>query len=164
MIGTTHFTNAVIERRELSSTAIIRACLPTGSGIPPMCDWPDDIASALGGHIYMIEGGHRFDGKPIKPLNYQEIDRVIVDIQHKGIEAIAIAAAFSPAEASHEKQIAQRIQAAMPRAAIATRIVHREVTVVHTNKARAAMKRVRMSAPLWLIREATNPDPSELIK
>ncbi|MBT8146265.1 MAG: hydantoinase/oxoprolinase family protein [Gammaproteobacteria bacterium] len=118
MIGTTHFTNAVIERRELSPTAIIRACLPTGSGVPPMCDWPDDIASALGGHTYMIEGGHRFDGKPIKSLNDQEIDRVIVDIQHKGIEAIAIAAAFSPAEASHEKQIAQRIQAAMPRATI----------------------------------------------
>ena len=26
MIGTTHFTNAVIERKELSQTAIIRAC------------------------------------------------------------------------------------------------------------------------------------------
>ena len=40
MIGTTHFTNAVIERKHLSPTAIIRACLPTGAGIPPQCDWP----------------------------------------------------------------------------------------------------------------------------
>ena len=45
MIGTTHFTNAVIERKQLSPTAIIRACLPTGSGLPPLCDWPTDIAS-----------------------------------------------------------------------------------------------------------------------
>ena len=49
MIGTTQFTNAVIERRELSPTAIIRACLPTGTGIPPMCDWPEDIAAELAG-------------------------------------------------------------------------------------------------------------------
>ena len=48
MIGTTHFTNAVIERKELSETAIIRACLPTGSGLPPMVDWPKDIAEVVG--------------------------------------------------------------------------------------------------------------------
>lgn len=54
MIGTTQFTNAVIERRELSPTAIIRACLPTGTGIPPMCDWPEDIAAELGNNEYRV--------------------------------------------------------------------------------------------------------------
>ena len=69
MIGTTHFTNAVIERKELCPTAIIRACLPTGSGLPPKCDWPEDIAAALGDHRYMIGGGHLFNGKEIAPLD-----------------------------------------------------------------------------------------------
>ena len=50
MIGTTHFTNAVIERRELTETAIIRVCLPTGSGLPPMCDSPEDIGAVVGNH------------------------------------------------------------------------------------------------------------------
>ncbi len=118
MIGTTHFTNAVIERRELAPTAIVRACLPTGSGLPPMCDWPSDIAAALGNHVYMVDGGFRFDGAEIKPLDLRQIDRVIADIASKGIQAIAVAAAFSPADASHEAQIAERIAQALPQANI----------------------------------------------
>ena len=39
MIGTTQFTNAVIERRELAPTAIIRIALPAGELVPQMIDW-----------------------------------------------------------------------------------------------------------------------------
>lgn len=48
MVGTTQFTNAVVERRELAPTAIIRIALPSGELVPPMIDWPDDIAKELG--------------------------------------------------------------------------------------------------------------------
>ncbi|MDD9895486.1 MAG: hydantoinase/oxoprolinase family protein [Gammaproteobacteria bacterium] len=116
MIGTTHFTNAVIERRELSETAIIRACLPTGSGLPPMCDWPGDIAAALGNHGYMIRGGHLFNGKPIAELDEVEIEKVIDDIAANNIKDIAIAAAFSPANAAHENQIAEKVRQKLPHA------------------------------------------------
>ena len=113
MIGTTHFTNAVIQRRELAPTAVIRACLPTGSGVPPMCDWPADIAAALGEHSYMVSGGHRFDGKEIRALDDAELDKVIDDIKSKGINAVAVAAAFSPADAGHEQAIGRRVAAAI---------------------------------------------------
>lgn len=116
MIGTTHFTNAVIERRELAETAIIRACLPTGSGLPPMCDWPEDIAAALGNHGYMIRGGHLFNGKAIAELDEAEIEKVIDDIAAKNIKDIAIAAAFSPANPEHENRIAEKVRQKLPRA------------------------------------------------
>ena len=48
MIGTTQFTNAVVARRELAPTAIIRIALPSGEMVPPMIDWPEDIARDLG--------------------------------------------------------------------------------------------------------------------
>jgi N-methylhydantoinase A/oxoprolinase/acetone carboxylase beta subunit len=83
MIGTTHFTNAVIERKHLSPTAIIRACLPTGTGIPPQYDWPEDIANLLGNHIYSIKGGHTFSGDEIHALDDGEIHSVIKDIAQK---------------------------------------------------------------------------------
>lgn len=118
MIGTTQFTNAVIERRELAETAIIRACLPTGSGLPPLCDWPRDIAAALGGHAYMVAGGHLFDGREIAPLDESEIDRAAADIAGKGVKAVAVAAAFSPACADHERAIARRVRARIPDADI----------------------------------------------
>lgn len=114
VIGTTHFTNAVIERRELSQAAIIRACLPTGSGLPPMCDWPEDIAEKTGNHAYMISGGHLFNGKPIACLDDTEIEKVIDDIASKQIKNVAIAAAFSPANSEHEKLIAEKFRRKLP--------------------------------------------------
>lgn len=36
MIGTTHFTNAVVEQTRLTQTAVIRLALPSSSAIPPI--------------------------------------------------------------------------------------------------------------------------------
>ena len=44
MIGTTHFTNAVVQRRDLAPTAVVRLGLPATASLPPMVDWPDDLA------------------------------------------------------------------------------------------------------------------------
>jgi N-methylhydantoinase A/oxoprolinase/acetone carboxylase beta subunit len=35
MIGTTHFTNAVVQRRDLATVAAIRIGLPSGASLPP---------------------------------------------------------------------------------------------------------------------------------
>ena len=118
MIGTTHFTNAIIERRQLSPTAIIRACLPTGSGLPPMCDWPSDIASVLGYHGYMIGGGHLFDGRQISSIDETALDQAITDIIYNGVKSIAVSAAFSPANNLHELKIAAQIRRRIPDANI----------------------------------------------
>ena len=48
MIGTTHFTNAVVERKRLMQTAAIRLGLPATASLPPMADWPPDLREALG--------------------------------------------------------------------------------------------------------------------
>src|SRR6202023_1448972 len=57
MIGPTHFTNAVVQRRALAQTAAIRLGLPATASLPPMVDWPDDLKAAIGGHYYMAHGG-----------------------------------------------------------------------------------------------------------
>jgi N-methylhydantoinase A/oxoprolinase/acetone carboxylase beta subunit len=114
MIGTTQFTNAVIERRRLTPTAIIRIALPTGRLLPPMLDWPEDIAEALGRHCYMVHGGHTYDGHPLAPLDEAEIDAAIYDIAARGIDRIAIAGVFSPADAQQEKWVAARVRQKIP--------------------------------------------------
>ena len=40
MIGTTHFTNAVVQRRDLTRVAAIRIGLPASASLPPFVDWP----------------------------------------------------------------------------------------------------------------------------
>ena len=114
MIGTTQFTNAVIERRELAPTAIIRVALPSGELVPPMIDWPDDIANELGRHVYMIHGGRTYDGFPIAPLDDAEIDGAIDDIAAKGIQLVAITSVFSPSDPAQEEYVAARVKERHP--------------------------------------------------
>src|SRR5690348_3575770 len=80
MIGTTHFTNAVVERRRLEPTAAIRLGLPATAALPPFVDWPDDLADTLGRHAYLCHGGHEFDGREISPLDDAELHAVAVDL------------------------------------------------------------------------------------
>ena len=110
MIGTTQFTNAVIERRELAPTAIIRIALPSGELVPPMIDWPDDIAAELGRHVYMIHGGMTYDGFPIAPLDDAEIDAASDEIAAKGVTLLAISGVFSPSDPTQEEYVAERIR------------------------------------------------------
>ena len=114
MIGTTQFTNAIVERRELSEIACIRIALPSGNGLRPTVDWPEDIAQALGGHTYMLQGGYLYDGWPVADIDDTAVDAVIADLVAKGIKLIAIASAFSPMNAEPERYVGAKIIKAIP--------------------------------------------------
>ncbi|MFQ5885974.1 MAG: hydantoinase/oxoprolinase N-terminal domain-containing protein, partial [Anaerolineae bacterium] len=118
MIGTTHFTNAVVERRRLTETAAVRLGLPATECLPPMVDWPPDLREAIGDHKYLVHGGHEFDGREIASLDEKEIRQVAQDIKKKGIKAIAISAVFSPVNPSFEERAAEIVREEVPDAAI----------------------------------------------
>src|ERR1700722_15318576 len=65
MIGTTHFTNAFVEGKNLMDVGIIRVALPAARGIPPLTDWPDHLLAKIGSHCPMVGGGNTFDGRVI---------------------------------------------------------------------------------------------------
>lgn len=114
MIGTTQFTNAVIERRELSSVAAIRLGLPSGRGMPPKLGWPADISAALGETDFMLHGGYLYDGQKLSEIDDSEIDAVISELKAKDIRAVAITSAFSPMNAEPETYVANKIASAIP--------------------------------------------------
>ncbi len=118
MIGTTHFTNAVVERKRLMETAAIRLGLPATECLPPMVDWPPDLRDTIGDHKYLVHGGHEFDGREISPLDESEIREVAKDIKSKGIGAVAISAVFSPVNNSFEERAAEIVQNEIPDASI----------------------------------------------
>ena len=68
MIGTTHFTNAFVERNQLLAVGIVRICLPAAQGIPPLLDWPEDLLTKIGRHTYIVQGGYQFDGRLNSPF------------------------------------------------------------------------------------------------
>jgi N-methylhydantoinase A/oxoprolinase/acetone carboxylase beta subunit len=114
MVGTTHFTNAVVERRRLEPTAAVRLGLPATAALPPFVDWPGDLADALGRHAYLCHGGYEFDGRQISPLDPDELKRVAADLNAKGIKAVAVASVFSPVNATMEQAAAAIIEAEAP--------------------------------------------------
>lgn len=118
MIGTTHFTNAVVERRRLQPTACIRLGLPATVCLPPMVDWPDDLREVVGGHYYLAHGGHEFDGREISAFDPDEIRRIAEDIGKKGLNAIAISSVFSPVNANFEERAAAVVREMLPDAHI----------------------------------------------
>ncbi len=60
MIGTTHFTNAFIQRRELVPVYAVRIGFPASRGIPPFSSWPEDLKAVVCGGSAMIAGATRW--------------------------------------------------------------------------------------------------------
>jgi N-methylhydantoinase A/oxoprolinase/acetone carboxylase beta subunit len=118
MIGTTHFVNAVLQRRGLSKVAALRLCLPASASLEPFCDWPDDLMEMVRGGVWMVEGGHEYDGRPFMPLDVEAVRRAAIEMRRKGLHAVAISAIFSPLDDSHERQAAEIVADEVPDAAI----------------------------------------------
>ena len=118
MIGTTHFTNALVEARRLARTAALRLALPATEGLPPMTDWPDRLCQAIGGHVYLCHGGHEFDGREISPLDEDEIRRAAHDMAAQGVRSVAISSVFSPVNAEFEQRAAGIVGSVLPGAHI----------------------------------------------
>ncbi|RLE33508.1 hydantoinase/oxoprolinase family protein, partial [Candidatus Acetothermia bacterium] len=68
-LGTTHTTNAIIERRNLNKVAIFRLGAPATTAVPPLTGWPEDLKEAIGGPelVHIIRGGSEYDGRDIVP-------------------------------------------------------------------------------------------------
>ncbi|MDA8253216.1 MAG: hydantoinase/oxoprolinase family protein [Rhodospirillales bacterium] len=118
MIGTTHFTNAVVQRRDLALTAAVRLGLPATASLPPMVDWPEDLRAAIGNHVYLAHGGNEFDGRIISPLDEAELAGIAADIRARGIDTIAITSVFSPVTAECEQRAAKIFAREVPGAHI----------------------------------------------
>ena len=114
MVGTTHFTNALLEKKGLSPTAVIRLSMPATQLLPPLVDCPDEFREAIGDHTYMVRGGNEFDGREISPLDRAGIRDAAEEIRSRGVRAIAVCGVFSPVDPAHELEAARLISSVAP--------------------------------------------------
>jgi N-methylhydantoinase A/oxoprolinase/acetone carboxylase beta subunit len=104
MIGTTHFINALVQARGLAPTAALRLGLPATRALPPLVDWPGELRDAISARTYLAHGGYEFDGRPISPLDHDELRRHAADMAANGIRSVAISSVFSPV--NHDLELA----------------------------------------------------------
>lgn len=114
MLGTTHFTNALLERKGLAPTAVLRLALPATTLLPPLIDWPNELTGAIGGFTYMVHGGHEFDGREIASVDPGEIREAAKQMRRHGVQAAAVCGVFSPVNPTHEQQAAAILQGEIP--------------------------------------------------
>jgi len=118
MLGTTQFTNAVIERRRLNRVAVLRLAAPATTAVPPMSDWPEDLKAGVDGGHYLLRGGLEFDGREIAALDEAEISAAAREIRAAGIDAVAITSVFSPLDAEMEHRAEAILRRELPDAAV----------------------------------------------
>jgi N-methylhydantoinase A/oxoprolinase/acetone carboxylase beta subunit len=105
MLGTTHCTNAIVERKRLNEIAIIRIGAPATLAVKPLTGVPDDLREKLGKYVYIVRGGHEFDGREIIKLDEEELTRIAHEIKGR-VDSIAITSVFSPVAKDHELRAA----------------------------------------------------------
>src|SRR3546814_9528591 len=58
MIGTTHFTNALVERDRLDRVGIIRLASPSGEALPPMTGWSETLVARIDRKSTRLNSSH----------------------------------------------------------------------------------------------------------
>ena len=118
MIGTTHFINAVVQRRHLLKVAAVRVGMPASASLPPFCDWPADLAELVRAEVFMLEGGHDYDGRPIMPFDEPAMRAAAREIRAKGTQSVGVASIFSPLDPAHEELAGDILAEECPGAAV----------------------------------------------
>ena len=118
MLGTTHATNAVLERSKLRRIAVIRIGGPATHSIRPMFGWPPDLIDAISAGAVIVDGGIEFDGRDLAPLDTDAIARFLGEVAGTA-DGVAITSVFAPVSPRHELE--------------ASEIVKRELGEVHVS-------------------------------
>ncbi|MGN8646245.1 hydantoinase/oxoprolinase N-terminal domain-containing protein [Gracilibacillus sp. HCP3S3_G5_1] len=109
MLGTTHCTNAIVERKRLNNIAVIRIGAPATLAVKPLIGVPEDLRTMLDKHVYIVKGGHEFDGRLISELDENEIYQIAHELKGK-VDSIAITSVFSPVSNEHEVRVGEIVK------------------------------------------------------
>ncbi len=104
MIGTTHFTNAVVKGAGVCRRPAYRSSRKPFPG--PFHRLPDDLRPHIKGAVFEIEGGHEYNGRRLVDLDESAIRDAGRTITGAGIRAASIAVVFSPLTGACEERVA----------------------------------------------------------
>ncbi|MEZ7125833.1 hydantoinase/oxoprolinase N-terminal domain-containing protein [Nonomuraea sp. AD125B] len=107
MLGTTHATNAILERRNLGRVAVLRLGAPATTGVPPLSGWPDDLRKAVSAGEAVLPGGHYVDGRELARPDLDAVRRFLDAVE---AEAVAVTGVFSPASGEHERLVGELVR------------------------------------------------------
>lgn len=105
MLGTTHCTNAIVERHGLGRVGILRLGAPATTAVPPLEGWPDDLRAAIGEHAHLLAGGFEVDGRVLSPIDEDAVRDACARMRGE-VDAVAVVGVFAPIDESQEERVA----------------------------------------------------------
>ena len=105
MLGTTHATNAVLQRRDLDTVAVIRIAGPATKAVRPLATWPADLRRIVSVGEIIVDGGFEFDGREHVPFDEDQLRRFLHCLP-EAPDTCAITSIFSPVSNEHERRAA----------------------------------------------------------
>ncbi|MDR1710479.1 MAG: hydantoinase/oxoprolinase family protein [Propionibacteriaceae bacterium] len=105
MLGTTHLTNALLERRSLSRVGVLRLSAPAATQPRPGTGWPPELAAVIG-PVAVVGGGCEYDGSLIAELDEKAV-RTFAESCVGKVGAVSVTGVFSAAHPAQETRAAQ---------------------------------------------------------
>jgi N-methylhydantoinase A/oxoprolinase/acetone carboxylase beta subunit len=112
MLGTTHATNAILQRRGLGRVALLRIGGPATYSIRPLLAWPGDLRDAVSVGELIVDGGIEFDGREIVPLDLGAARRFLESMAGR-VDGVAVASVFATVSAEHELAVGEVARTAL---------------------------------------------------
>lgn len=108
-LGTTHATNAILQKKDLFRVGVIRIAGQNPEALPVAFAWPQDLKDAVIGGSETINGGFECNGKVLTPLCKEEACQAIQRLLEKQVDSIAIIGVFSPLNSNQEQIVANLV-------------------------------------------------------
>ena len=111
MLGTTHATNAVLERRRLERVAVPSASArPSTTSIPPLYDWPADLRAAVSaGEAIVPAAASSSTAARSSRWTRDELRRFLAGLAGRA-EAVALTSVFASVSDRHELAAAEIVR------------------------------------------------------
>ena len=79
--------------------------------MPPFVDFPSDLADKIKHSLHLLDGGFRFDGKEIVPVNDEQVISCITRLQQGDYPCknVVVAGLFSPLSGEQEEHVGKLI-------------------------------------------------------
>lgn len=109
-LGTTHATNAILQKKDLFRVGVIRIAGQKPEALPVAYAWPGELKDAVLGGVETISGGFDCNGKTITDLDIEEAREAIQSLLEKAVDSIAIIGVFSPINGYQEQVVSDLIK------------------------------------------------------
>jgi N-methylhydantoinase A/oxoprolinase/acetone carboxylase beta subunit len=109
MLGTTHATNAVLQRRDLRKVAVLRLGGPATLAVPPLSGWPQELRDAISVGETIVDGGIEFDGRDLSPFDAEAAARFLGRVGGRA-DGVAIVSVFAPVSERQELEAAELVK------------------------------------------------------